>query len=331
MSKFRAERGKNLSNSKHSLLEKYDSRRKALRSIFVGTSFVALSDQWKKPIINSVILPTHAATSEDSDSRPAPTPPPSCEPGSLSLSFTTDTLVVFNTQQIVEFTLVVTNTGTGVVNSFSISESGGQLSSQSGGPIAPGQSVTFTESRSFTWSLGQNIELEAVLTGEDDCGNQLNDIQSISIPTFGANMAIYTNQESVKPGDELEVVLVSRLYASGIEDAQWIDMRYRCNLLKNVWRPGGPGDKYWADPSDDFVSQREGANKLALDMHEGRDHGDQPDWVHKLIYTVPEDLTTDLVVNAEDTGNVRVYADGQWSSDLPVENGYAEITLPLVR
>ena len=62
-----------------------NTRRKLL--IGLGSTIAGASQlpkSWSKPIVNSVILPAHAATSEDTDSSPTPTPPP---PPPLPTSF----------------------------------------------------------------------------------------------------------------------------------------------------------------------------------------------------------------------------------------------------
>ena len=55
-------------------MNKTDSRRKLLKSIAVGTGAVvagkSLPDSWSRPVVDSVLLPAHAATSIRSFSGP---------------------------------------------------------------------------------------------------------------------------------------------------------------------------------------------------------------------------------------------------------------------
>lgn len=52
--------------------EKSMSRRKAVRAIVIGGGVVTgakgLPSEWAAPVVNSVILPSHAATTDDTDS-----------------------------------------------------------------------------------------------------------------------------------------------------------------------------------------------------------------------------------------------------------------------
>lgn len=51
-----------------------ESRRKLIKSTIIGTGLVgsasAIPSKWAKPVIDSVILPSHALTTDDSDSSP---------------------------------------------------------------------------------------------------------------------------------------------------------------------------------------------------------------------------------------------------------------------
>jgi hypothetical protein len=53
------------------------SRRKSIRTILAGSGVIAgagsTMPEWKKPVINSVVLPGHAQTSPDPSPGPAPT------------------------------------------------------------------------------------------------------------------------------------------------------------------------------------------------------------------------------------------------------------------
>ena len=51
--------------------EHKESRRKALKSTLIGGAVISASvapDKWKKPVLDSVVLPAHAATTDDTDS-----------------------------------------------------------------------------------------------------------------------------------------------------------------------------------------------------------------------------------------------------------------------
>ena len=64
--------------------ERNDKRRQLLKSIAAGSGAVvvgkSLPEAWSKPVIDTVMLPAHAATTDDSGSAPGgvPTPPPCC-------------------------------------------------------------------------------------------------------------------------------------------------------------------------------------------------------------------------------------------------------------
>ena len=48
-----------------------ESRRKALKTTLIGGAVIStgvLPDKWKKPVLDSVILPSHAETTGDTDS-----------------------------------------------------------------------------------------------------------------------------------------------------------------------------------------------------------------------------------------------------------------------
>ena len=65
--------------------EHKESRRKALKSTLIGGAVISTSvapDRWKKPVLDSVVLPAHAATTDETGSgapgntTAAPTPAP---------------------------------------------------------------------------------------------------------------------------------------------------------------------------------------------------------------------------------------------------------------
>ncbi len=65
--------------------EHKESRRRALKSTLIGGAVISTSaapDKWKKPILDSVMLPAHATTTDETGSgspentTPAPTPAP---------------------------------------------------------------------------------------------------------------------------------------------------------------------------------------------------------------------------------------------------------------
>ncbi len=332
--------------------KRYNSRRNVLKSVMLGSGIVALPTEWKKPIVKSVLLPAHAQTSATTTpsatttsapdattvapTTPMPTTPApttTCAPASINFTYLSNPSFISNETTPVTHQAVVTNNGPGRISSFTVQESRPSTSEVfpllTGGVIEPGDTVVLTSSRSYFYSLGESVELQAVVNAMDECGGQLSDTQTSTVVTIGANMAIYANQNSVGPGDEIQIKLVSRLYATDVEDAQWIDMKYRCNLLNNRWRFGGPNDHYWADPSNDFVNKTIGASDYALDLSDGRDFGNQPDWIHEFSYRVPEGLTEDLVIEAEDAGLVKIYQNGRWSTAVPLENGYDRIVLKL--
>ena len=77
--------GNKVVNSKESSVK----RRKILKSIATGSGAIiagqSLPDNWAKPVVNAVMLPAHASTTDDTGSQPpgitttsapAPTPPP---------------------------------------------------------------------------------------------------------------------------------------------------------------------------------------------------------------------------------------------------------------
>ena len=59
-----------------------DSRRKLLLSIAAGSGAVvagrSLPETWTKPLVNSVLLPAHASTTEATETLPEETPPDEC-------------------------------------------------------------------------------------------------------------------------------------------------------------------------------------------------------------------------------------------------------------
>ncbi len=62
-----------------------DSRRKLLKSIAAGSGAVvagkSLPESWSKPVINSIVLPAHATTTDDAEDLPSDattTPDPRC-------------------------------------------------------------------------------------------------------------------------------------------------------------------------------------------------------------------------------------------------------------
>lgn len=340
-------------NPSKSIAKTENRRRQILKSLALGggtmVGLTHLPGRWVKPVIEAVVIPAHAQTSTTTTTATptttatatttsAPTtttttvaPTTTCVPGELTLTYSTDTELLFSTTQIVTYTYEVENTGPVTVTSYTLDDpDASNITPPVSGPIAPGETHTYTSSRTWTWNQGENIITEATLTYLDGCGGEGSSTQTLSIPTVGINMAIYTNQKSIQPGDKIRIRLVSRLYASGVDDAQWVGLQYRCNLLdNNQWRKGGPRDRIWADPSNDFINPRKGARKVALDLNEGQDHGNRPDWIHEFTYQVPENLTTDLVITAEDAGSIRFFNDRQWSPDTPLKNGFDRIVLPL--
>jgi hypothetical protein len=69
-----------------------DSRRKLLKSIAVGSGAVvagkSMPESWSKPVVNAVMLPAHAETTDDSGSlpgEPTTTPVPCSEPELLRI------------------------------------------------------------------------------------------------------------------------------------------------------------------------------------------------------------------------------------------------------
>ena len=70
--------------------DKKDTRRKLLKTIAAGSGAVvagkAIPESWSRPVVDSVVLPAHAATTDDSGSQgggattttPAPTTTPAC-------------------------------------------------------------------------------------------------------------------------------------------------------------------------------------------------------------------------------------------------------------
>ena len=103
-----------------------ESRRKLLKSITAGSGAVifgkSLPNHWTKPVVNSVILPTHAQTTC-----------PVCQ-GTYCYSFTPQAPVFMEinvNNQAISISLntpggTATGTGTAVCGSFTISATGGQ-------------------------------------------------------------------------------------------------------------------------------------------------------------------------------------------------------------
>lgn len=135
----------------------------------------------------------------------------------------------------------------------------------------------------------------------------------------------------VAPGDEIDVTLVSRLYAGSVEDVQWADFKYRCNLLGEQWCEGGPDDQHWVNTKADFINPKRGAEALALDLREPQNYGEHPDWVHKFTYQVPIDLESDLKISAKDTGRLRLLKEGSWHEASGSASGRDRLVLPLKR
>jgi hypothetical protein len=69
-----------------------ETRRKVLRNTLIGGAVIstgALPEKWSKPVLDSVILPVHAETTDDSDSNPGGNPTTTAAPTTTPVATTT--------------------------------------------------------------------------------------------------------------------------------------------------------------------------------------------------------------------------------------------------
>lgn len=309
-----------------------------------------LQHSWVTPTLVSVSLPLHAQTSE----LVTPTPvPAACTPADMDLSTTIEYVdfvvaaVANNTTRMYEIDVRVTVTNS---NSEAVSNVAVQLSfngddvgqmnlisgdSNNNSVLEPGETWVYqlVQDFSFTAAGGMSVppqpSMTATVSATDDCDEPVTGSASQSIRVVIFNMAIYANQETISPGDEVEVTLVSRLEADDIEDVLWDDFAYKCNLLGDSWRNGGPEDQYWSRHQVDLMNKRLGTTEIILDKNDDNYHSEYSSWVHKFTYKVPTDITTDLVIDAEDKGVLRAFSDGEWQLLNASINAKDQLILPI--